>query len=255
MSVLKILQNACQNETVKEKYQKTRDHFTAGGTFRIFDDFQPLMAKKKLNSLLQILNAVILTGDSIDSEESGPIFRDEISINQLKKLIDQIATYGCEQLLDEHGLIKQEIIDTLNWENDNIDEKTSAAILCAYVGHVCQNLVNKIDLNQLNDVSKRNFDAAMICLSKNYGRPWTSSVLRSQGFKQGAAYLEVIEDNSLFAKFNRLSTAEKIGWGIGAAIFAGLVAGTFAFFTNTKPSYHPPLNQSKWDEEEKRPQF
>ncbi|MDX1901217.1 MAG: hypothetical protein SFW66_04315 [Gammaproteobacteria bacterium] len=249
-TLIERLQIACSDQRIQQAYRtQTRKRLaTAGGAFRVFDanendfTFVPLVSDYLLHTLIVKLQNYILEMYCLYDDEHEPYLQ-KSDVEYIKIWLKKIIDLGCNELLDSNGLIKKELIEILAWD-DLINEKNSAAILCAYVSNILQDVISALYKSTSDDKMK----AVMICITQHYSSCATEA-LKARGFITGADYLSQ-EDKSFFACFKELSAEEKlIAGGIAAGIIAGLIgvgALLFKSFTSEKrdPSEfknHPPL--------------
>lgn len=198
-------------------------------TFRLFDEFPCLLFPDKLLPLTNRFKSIITTMGSFSETAHGfapDHQQDAKNIIEFEKEIIQLA---CFELLDERG-VRKEIIQFLKWDEIDISDEKIAAIICAYVSAINQEIFRNIESSTLSAHFFSIVGPLCTYINKNYGRKWVADVLRENGYHESANFLES-EDEARLMTNSQLSVRESVvGIGLGLAGLGVLITAGIALF-------------------------
>ncbi len=167
---LEILQASFKAEPgLKQKCidsSKSKINRNLGG--RVFDEFPILIGRQHFLSLVNKFDLLL----------QNPSKR---SVREFEKQIIQLA---CDELLDEKGGLKSQIVDLLGWQ-DVIAKIDNYKVVSAFVGSVTSYVAR--DSNKLTETDNHKFSSAVSYINKNYSN-WTLEILDERGIKYNPAY-------------------------------------------------------------------
>ena len=181
----------------------------------IFNDSYCLLSKEDMNVLygrfaeiLKEYTEIKQVEDSYEGFKLINIFDKQI----VKKLIKDVASISCDELLDKNDQVRKEIVKLLEWQ-EHLNQENVCEIIFDHVWAICQAMMSHAV--KVNSTNRAAYDVLCTEINQNY-MAWTVEVLTSQGIIRDAKRLE------------KIGIGIGVGLGVGALALASL-AGIIMF--------------------------
>ena len=243
-SFIAILKQDFINPEVKKTcIESSLQKIKAGLVTRAFDDYPNLMAMDELLSITDnfesLLKHIVQVNDT-----HGKM---ELANNHDKRAFEawekNIITHACVELLDEHGKIKSEIVELLEWK-DCVNKINVIQLISAYVGainHATMLLANKkstselLQVNKTNEIELMKHAAVTDYINKNI-YAWIINVTKLLNLPVVIERKETVKHTTV-RKGKELSDDDKLAIGVGAGLFiAGAAALGLLLFSKSSNS-------------------
>jgi hypothetical protein len=176
LTLVQILKNEFYDEKTKEICHRSINKLRSRGLItRVFDEFPfSIVSNDELTDLINKFNNLLI---QITTYDEMILLCDEDRKNIIQ-LESQIIIMGCNYLLDSTGLVKQELLALLGWDNQ-FTSKEIVGLICAYVGKVNQLIMTSS--KNLIDQHSNAFVSLCDLVNKNYS-DWVIESLKKLGY-------------------------------------------------------------------------
>lgn len=242
-SFIAILKQDFINPEVKKKcIESSLQKIKAGLVTRAFDDYPNLMAMDELLSIADNFESLLKHIAKVNDTHG----KMELVNNHDKRVFEawekNIITHACVELLDEHGKIKNEIVELLEWK-DCVNKINVLQLISAYVGainHATMLMANKksaselLQVNKTNEIELMKHAAVTDYINKNI-YAWIIDVTKLLNLPVVIERKDAVKHTPVH-KAKELSDDDKlaIGVGVGAGLFiAGAAALGLLLFSKS----------------------
>jgi len=172
---------------------------------RAFDKYPLLIEKSQFKLLIKRFNQLI----------------DMPSRRLVREFEKEIINIACEELLDNKGKLKNQLIELLEWQELTAKIDNYRAV-CGFVGVVTSCIAKEFSASTENDMHK--FSATVSYINKNYNK-WILEVMDEKNIKYNPKYDtdEIKIEDILLFPINRpgFSICLCLGGLFGAAAYGG----------------------------------
>jgi len=243
-SFIAILKQDFINPEVKKTcIESSLQKIKAGLVTRAFDDYPNLMAMDELLSITDNFESLLKHIAKVNDTHG----KMELVNNHDKRVFEawekNIITHACVELLDEHGKIKSEIVELLEWK-DCVNKINVFQLISAYVGainHATMLLANKkstselLQVNKTNEIELMKHAAVTDYINKNI-YAWIINVTKLLNLPVVIERKETVKHTTV-RKGKELSDDDKLAIGVGAGLFiAGAAALGLLLFSKSSNS-------------------